>query len=121
MTLHCSCKLVEKYSVQAQCENTLIDKTVFGEHAFFSLGKFRVFAGRAKKIGKHCRPIFKGNKMVLTFIIKNSDPGGLIVTTNFCVPLHSFVWSYFRLLPPLPQNFETLKLGVNKVFVPCKI
>lgn len=50
----------------------LMNKTVFGEHGFFSLGKFGIFSGRAKKIGKQYRPVFKGDKMVLAFITKDS-------------------------------------------------
>jgi len=35
MVPHCWCKLAGKYSVQAQGEDMLMNKTVFGEHGFF--------------------------------------------------------------------------------------
>lgn len=72
MVPHCWCKLAGKYSVQAQCEDTLMNKTVFGECGFFSLGKFRIFSVRAKKTGRQYRSVFKGDKMVLAFITKDS-------------------------------------------------
>lgn len=49
-----------------------MNKTVFGERGLFSLGKFRIFSGKAKKIGKQYRPVFKGDKMVLAFTTKDS-------------------------------------------------
>lgn len=38
----------------------LIDKTLFEGHDILSLGQFKNLSGKAKKIGKQCRPVFKG-------------------------------------------------------------
>lgn len=54
----------------------LIDETGFGGHGILYLSKFRIFSGRGKKIGKQCRSIFKGDKMVLGLLQKVVEPRG---------------------------------------------